>query len=360
VSDQWGLPIMGDDAGPGPARRKGLRWDQHVRLALLMLPFGFSPFAKWYEVGGSPLRARLGGLSERLPQTVSDIRINDDGSLQGIIQYGAEDMIPAANLLWYSHEQEGSAWHGRSLMREAYGPWLLKHEMWRVMGQSSRRFGMGVPTVTAPPGSPPADVTAAADIAAGYRAGDQSGIGLPDGFKFDLTGLSGSVPDTKAFVEYLDAQIATSVLAEILNLDTASTGNRALGETVIGLLQMSWSATAKEITGPATDLSIEMVDINFGEDEPAPQIMCTDVTRPELTSEAIAALVSAKALTADISLENEVRLRYGLPPITADDRTAAMPQPVVPPAPVNPPPATDPNVPPAPKAGQPAGEPANA
>jgi hypothetical protein len=241
-------------------------------------------------------------------------------------------------------------------MREAYGPWLLKHEMWRVMGQSSRRFGMGVPTVTAPPGSPPADVTAAADIAAGYRAGDQSGIGLPDGFKFDLTGLSGSVPDTKAFVEYLDAQIATSVLAEILNLDTASTGNRALGETVIGLLQMSWSATAKEITGPATDLSIEMVDINFGEDEPAPQIMCTDVTRPELTSEAIAALVSAKALTADIGLENEVRLRYGLPPITDADRTAAMPQPVVPPAPANPP-ATDPNAPPAPasKTVQPAG-----
>jgi hypothetical protein len=359
VSDQWGLPIMGDDAGPGPARRKGLRWDQHIRLALLMLPFGFSPFAKWYDVGGSPLRARLGGLSERLPQTVSDIRINEDGSLQGIIQYGAEDMIPAANLLWYSHEQEGSAWHGRSLMREAYGPWLLKHEMWRVMGQSSRRFGMGVPTVTAPPGSPPADVTAAADIAAGYRAGDQSGIGLPDGFKFDLTGLSGSVPDTKAFVEYLDGQIATSVLAEILNLDTASTGNRALGETVIGLLQMSWSATAKEITGPATDLSIEMVDINFGEDEPAPQIMCTDVTRPELTSEAIAALVSAKALTADIGLENEVRLRYGLPPITDADRTAAMPQPVVPPAPVNPP-ATDPNAPtaPAPKTAQPAGAPA--
>jgi hypothetical protein len=165
------------------------------------------------------------------------------------------------------------------------------------------------------------------------------------------------VPDTKAFVEYLDGQIATSVLAEILNLDTASTGNRALGETVIGLLQMSWSATAKEITGPATDLSIEMVDINFGEDEPAPQIMCTDVTRPELTSEAIAALVSAKALTADIGLESEVRLRYGLPPITAADRKSAQPQPATPPAPT-----ADPGVPeaPAPKAGQPAGEPANA
>jgi hypothetical protein len=100
-----------------------------------------------------------------------------------------------------------------------------------------------------------------------------------------------------------------------------------------------------------------MVDINCGEDEPAPQIMCTDVTRPELTSDAIAALVTAKALTADVSLENEVRLRYGLPPITAADRTAAQPQPVVPPVPQ--PLAIDPNAP-APKSGQPAGAPANA
>ena len=333
IADQWGLPVRGTDEGTGPARRKGVRWGEHLRLALLMLPFGFSPFAKWYDVGGSPLRARLGGLSERLPQTISSIELNDDGSLKEVTQYGATDPIPAKDLLWYSHEREGSAWQGRSLIREAYGPWLLKHEMWRVLGQSSRRFGMGVPTVTAPPGSPPADVTAAADIAAGYRAGDQAGIGLPDGFKFDLTGLSGSVPDTRGFVEYLDAQIATSVLAEILNLDTASTGNRALGETVIGLLQMSWKATAAEITGPATDLNIEMVDINFGEDEPVPQIVCTDINRPEITSEAISALVTAGALTPDISLENDVRQRFYLPPITDAERQAAQPAPAAPPSP---------------------------
>lgn len=315
IADQWGLPISGDNDGPGPARRRGVRWDEHLRIALLMLPFGFSPFAKWYDIGGTPLRARLGGLEERLPQTITDIEVNDDGSMKGVHQLNSLDMIPAKNLLWYSHEREGSAWHGRSLIREAYAPWLLKHEMWRVLGQSSRRFGMGVPTVTAPPGSPPADVSAAAAIAAGYRAGDQSGIGLPYGFKFDLTGLSGSVPDTLGFVNYLDAQIAASVLAEILNLDTATNGNRALGETVIGLLEMSWKATAKEITGPATDLNIEIVDFNWGEDEPAPQIICTDVTRPEITSEAISALVTCGALTPDLGMENDIRQRYSLPTI---------------------------------------------
>jgi hypothetical protein len=340
VSDQWGLPIMGDNDGPGAARRRGVRWDEHLRMALLMLPFGFSPFAKWYDIGGSPIRSRLGGLEERLPQTITDIEVNDDGSLKGIHQLGSKDLIPAKSLLWYDHEREGAAWQGRSLLREAYAPWLLKHEMWRVMAQSSRRFGMGVPTVTAPPGSPPADVTAASAIASGYRAGDQSGIGLPDGFKFDLTGLSGSVPDTLGFVNYLDAQIAASVLAEILNLDSASNGNRALGDTVIGLLQMSWAATAREITGPATDLNIEMVDYNWGEDEPAPQILCTDISRPEITSEAIAALTAAGVLTPDLGLENDVRMRYSLPPIEERPAPIVVAPPTADPAPI---PAPDPN-----------------
>lgn len=335
IADAWGLPISGNNDGPGPARRRGVRWDEHLRLALLMLPFGFSPFAKWYDIGGSPLRARLGGLEERLPQTITDIELNDDGTMKGIRQLNSPDLIPYKSLLWYSHEREGSAWQGRSLMREAYGPWLLKHEMWRVLGQSSRRFGMGVPTVTAPPGSPPADVTAAANIAAGYRAGDQSGIGLPDGFRFDLTGIKGDLPDTLGFINYLDAQMAAAVLAEILNLDTAANGNRALGETVIGLLQMSWAATAREITGPATDLNIEMVDNNWGEDEPAPQILCTDISRPEITSEAIAQLTQAGALTPEITLENDVRQRYNLPTITPEDREAAQPKPPPEPAPAS-------------------------
>jgi hypothetical protein len=300
-------------------------WDDHLRLALLMLPFGHSPFAIRYDVVGDPLRAKLAELSERLPQTITDIDVNNDGSLKGIYQAsytanGKPKLIPAKNLLWYAHEREGAAWQGQSMIRESYGPWLLKHEMWRVMAQSSRRFGMGVPTVTAPARSTPADVLRAGEVAAGYRAGDQSGVGLPDGFKFDLTGLSGSVPDTLGFVRYLDAQIAQSVLASVLNLDSSSNGSRALGETMIGLLQMSWVAVAGEVTGPATSMNVQMVDYNWGEDEPAPSIICTDITRPEVTSEAIAALVTCGALTPEIGMENDLRVRYQLPII--DERPA--------------------------------------
>lgn len=323
VADAWGLPIAGDNSGPGPARRRGVMWDDHLRLALLMLPFGFSPFALRYDVGGNPLRARLAELSERLPQTITDIEVDDAGALVGLRQLGSRDLIPAKDLLIYAHRREGAAYQGRSMLRESYGPWLLKHEMWRVLGQSSRRFGMGIPQVTAPPGSTPGDITRAAEIAAGWRAGDQAGVGLPDGFRFDLKGMSGSAPDTLGFVRYLDGAIRSSVLADVLNLPDSGTGNRALGETLVGLLQMSWKAVAREITGPATRLNIQMVDYNFGEDEPVPAILCTDINRPEITSEAVASLVTCGALTPDLHLENDLRLRYSLPVIEQADRDAA-------------------------------------
>jgi hypothetical protein len=320
-ADAWGLPIAGDNDGPGPARRRGVVWDDHLRLALLMLPFGFSPFAIRYEVGGG--RARLAELSERLPQTITDIETNDDGSLKGAKQNGSRELMPANHLLWYTHEREGGAWQGTSMIREAYGPWLLKNEMLRVLGQSNRRFGMGVPTVKAPPGGTPADVTAAAQIAAGFRAGDQAGLGLPDGFTFDLAGMTGSAPDTLGFIRYLEASIASSVLADVLKLPDTGTGNRALGDTLIGLLQMSWRAVAREITGPATRMNVQIVDYNFGEDEPVPAVLCTDISRPEITSEAIGQLVTAGALTPDLGLENDMRLRYNLPVIEDAERRAS-------------------------------------
>jgi hypothetical protein len=326
-ADAWGLPIAGDNDGPGPARRRGVQWDDHLRIALLMLPFGFSPFAQRYEIGGDPARARLAELSERLPQTITDIETNDDGSLKGIKQNGQKELIPANHLLWYVHEREGAAWQGRPMIRESYGPWLLKNEMLRVLGQSNRRFGMGVPEVQAPPGAPPADVTQAAQIAAGFRAGDQAGIGMPSGFSFNLKGMTGSAPDTLGFIRYLDSAIAASVLANVLSLPDAATGNRALGDTIIGLLQMSWKTTAREITGPATQLNVQMVDYNFGEDEPVPAVLCTDINRPEVTSEAISSLVTCGALTPELGLENDLRIRYSLPVIQEEERQAALPAP---------------------------------
>jgi hypothetical protein len=311
VADDLGLPILGRDDKPGPARRRGVNWSQHLRIALLHLVFGHMPFAQRFDIRDG--RARLAELSERMPSTITEIDTADDGDLRGIVQFGEKTAIAARNLVWYVHEREGAAWQGRSMLRPAYGAWLLKHEMWRVLATSSRRFGAGTPVVKAPIGGTPAQVVEAARLSQSVRVGDQGGMGLPAGFTAELMGITGGVPDTLAFVRYLDQQMAEMVLAGLLNLDASPNGSRALGETLIGLLEMSWAAVAEEITDPATALSVQIVDYNWGEDEPAPRIVVTDVNRPEATAEAVTALMGAGAITPDPALEAALRERYRLP-----------------------------------------------
>jgi hypothetical protein len=327
VADDLGLPLLGEDVAPGAARRRGVQWDEHLRMALLMLPFGFCPFAQRYEMVDG--RARLAELSVRMPSTIEEILLNDDGSLRGVRQAAApstQPTIPAEHLVWYAHEREGAAWQGRSLLRPAYGAWLLKHETWRVHATSIRRFGMGVPNVEAPAGATPQQVQEAQRLASAARVGNEGGVGLPGGFRLNLTGLTGTVPDALGFVRYLDQQMAQMVLASVLNLDASPNGSRALGETFVDLLYLSLDAIATEVTAAATALSVQMVDYNWGELEPAPRVVCARTgAQPEVTAQAIGQLVDAGALLPDAGLEAWLRRRYDLPERT--DGRSLPPQP---------------------------------
>ncbi len=332
----YGMEILGDNDGPGPFVRRGVQWHDHLRMALLYLVYGHMPFAYAGDIVGSPPRYRLNVLAERLPSTISQINLNEDGTLKEIYQFGGKQPVPASALLWYAHNREGSNWVGTSMLRPAYPPWLIKHEMWRVMATSSRRFGMGVPVVEAPPGATAGQIAEAQRLSSAMRVGDQSGVGLPSGFIAKIVGMTGSVPDTLGFVRYLDQQIAQSVLASVLNLDASPNGSRALGETLVNLLKQSWGATARELIYPANKLLANVVDWNFGEDEAVPSILCTDLAKPEVTAESLKLLMDAGAVKYDPTLEAATRETFSLPPI---DETYEPPAP--PPAP-DPAPTSDP------------------
>lgn len=313
VADDLGLPVLGREDEPGPARRRGVSWQRHLRMALQSLVYGHMPFEQRYDILNG--QARLADLSERLPYTIRQIALDVDGNLLGIKQYITGDtMIPVDRLLYYCHEREGAAWQGQSLLRPAFGPWLLKHEMWRVHATSIRRFGMGVPGVEAPPGATPQQITMAQQLASAARVDDTAGMGLPPGFNFKLTGLTGSVPDALAFVQYLDSQMSQMVLAQFLDLGQTRGGNRALGETFVDVFMLAIQAIADEIAETATQLAVQMVDYNWGEDEPAPRLCANDIgTRQEVTATSLQLLLEAGAITPDPELEAYVRREYGLP-----------------------------------------------
>jgi hypothetical protein len=321
-ADDLGLPILGKDEKPGSARRRGIIWKRHLREALFSLIYGHMPFERRYEItGNSPGDCHLIHLGGRMPWTIAEINLAKDATIDHIVQTTQGDPIPANRLVWYSYGQEGANWAGISALRPAFGAWLLKHETWRVHATSIRRFGMGVPTVEAPPGSTAGVVAEAQALASAMRVGDSSGVGLPQGFKFTLAGMTGSVPDALGFIKYLDQQMSVMLLEGLLDLGQTETGSRAVGESFLDLFLLALQGIADEIALTATSgqesmpgIVTDLVDQNWGEDEPAPQIVCTDVGESyQITAEAIGTLARYGALSPDESLDDWIRKVWRMP-----------------------------------------------
>jgi hypothetical protein len=319
VADDLGLPVLGEKAPVKDSPVRGFTWHDHVRLALLNLVYGHMPFEQWYEIRAGV--THLAGVQERQPHTIAIIDIADDGQVRQVFQNTQQDPVAANRLVWYAHEREGANWAGVSMLRSCYTPWILKHETLRVHATAIRRFGMGVPTVHAPPGATPAMLIEAQRLAAGMRAGDTAGAGLPDGYDFALTGLTGSAPDAIGFLQYLDQQISGSALAQIVELAHGTYGSRALGESFLDLFLLGLQAAADAVGDTATTgsptmpgLARSLVEYNWGEGEPVPKIRATDVgDRHEVTAEALSLLVTAGALAPDPTLEAFIRGAWGLP-----------------------------------------------
>jgi len=317
IADEMGLPIIGQQQQPSGHRRRRFQWHEHLRLSLLDLTFGHMAFERIYDTSG-PL-TRIANVYERMPQTIYQIHLGKDGSLQGIQQHFNMDpeqpVIEANALVWYANEREGTNYVGQSLLRPAWAWWLLKHEVARVHATSIRRFGMGVPQVTAPPGASPQQVAEAQRLASSIRVGDQTGVGLPQGFQLALQGLVGSVPDSVAFIEYLDKQMTRSTLTSVLDLADTTHGSRALGETFLDLFILALQSYADAKAQQGTDqLVVPLVDLNWGEDEPCPRIVCGDVgAQHEVTAQTMMLLVESGAISPDPALEEYLRREYKLP-----------------------------------------------
>ena len=322
VANNMGLTVLGDDA-TRPVRG-GVRFAEANRLAMLHLVFGHMPLVKVYDTSDGET-ARLVRLAERMPQTIGAIKLDAQDDLLGIEQsprLGATmQMIPRKDLVWFSHEREGGAWQGRSLLRDSYGAWLIKREMWRVNATSLRRNGMGVPVVQAPPGATPGQVLEANRLASAHRVGDQAGVGLPAGFTMTLQGITGTVPDPLAFIQYLDQQMTRSALAGVVDLGNTSNGSRALGETFVDLLMLALQAIADEMAETWTaDVAADLVALNFGEDEPVPSVVVGSVgSSKATTAESLNLLLTSGALSADPALEAYVREQWKLPTVDAGD-----------------------------------------
>lgn len=286
VARNLNLPIRGDDPdqdfGQNQRGRDRFSWSEHLRMALLMLPFGHMFFEQIYRPSEDGRYLNLRKLGPRMPQTIARVNVARDGGLVSIEQYGdgtptgnGNAVLPVDRLVAYVLEREGGNWLGQSLLRSTYKNWLLKDRALRTWSSTIERQGMGIPVYTGAVAEK--DLSAGKRIATRARAGDNSGAAIPAGAKLDLKGVEGTLPDIDKFVRYQDEQMARAVLAHFLNLGS-QTGSWALGSTFADFFTLSLQAVAEEVRSTANSHIVEdLIDLNFGPDEPAPQIVFDEI-----------------------------------------------------------------------------------
>lgn len=320
----FGLPIEGGPDFGDNGRRKGrFSWSRHLSWSLSSLQFGHSVFEQVYRDGGDG-RVWLHKLAPRPQRTISAWNVAVDGGLDSIEQmapassakvvYGVTPLaIPIGRLVVYSRDMEPGMWVGKSILRPSYKHWLLKDELLRIEAVAARRNGIGVPVATAAEGATDADVEKLADLASSFRGGEYSGAGLPHGADLKLLGVSGNLPDIRAAVEYHDKMIAIAGLAHFLNLDGG--GSYALANVQAGTFGDSVQTEGEAIRDITQEHVVEdLVDINFGIDEPAPRLVFDDITsKQEATAAGLKMLVEAGLLSPDVLVEQTMRQRLNLP-----------------------------------------------
>lgn len=329
VAVDLGLPIQGAGTQPKVLRTRGrFSWLRHLFDSLTMLPIGHSFFEQVARPDERTGLLRLRKLAPRWPRSLQAINVARDGGLESIVQWAdagqeLDKPIPVNRLVAYVNEQETGDWHGTSLLRSCYKSWLLKDRALRVGMQTIERNGMGMPRYTAPEQATAGDIEKGAALAEAWRAGDDSGVGIPFGSKLDLVGVTGTLPDVMPFIRYQDEQIARAVLAHFLNLGT-QTGSWALGSTFADFFTLSLQTVAMQVRDVANAHVVEdLVDWNWGEDTPAPRIGFQEIgSRQQLTADVLKTLSDAGIVLPDRALEEMVRELFGLPPKSLAGRPA--------------------------------------
>lgn len=320
VAEDLGLRVKGQEESAPPPRTRGrFAWGEHLHDALLMCAFGHMFFEQVYRLDDAG-RLRLRKLAPRWPRTIAKINVAADGGLESVEQHppaGGTTLrnveLPVDRLVAYVNDREGANWLGTSLLRPAYKHWLLKDRLLRTWTQTIDRNGVGLPVYTG--AAPEEDLAKGEEIAKSVRAGDSSGAAIPNGASLVLAGVSGDLPDAEKAVRYHDEQIARSVLAHFLNLGT-QTGSWALGSTFADFFVMSLQNLAQTVADTATQHVVEdLVDLNFGPDEPAPRVTFDPVGQNAAAIvQAVQMLIGAGAIFPDPALDGFVRDLVGLPP----------------------------------------------
>jgi len=305
-----------------------ITWDDFLRHALIMLDFGYMVFEKVWELRDG--RYTWDKLAPRLPKSITEWHIKDNGDLDYIIQQAQfkdgfrQVPLPASKLLVFTHEREGSNFTGISLLRAAYKHWWYKNNLYAIDGIASERHGVGLADFTYPDQATQAQKDAVKAIGERLHAHERAYTAHPESVKFDLKGVAGQLHDIMKSVDHHDLQIVRSILAQFMNLGTKQ-GSYALSQDQSQFFLMALQSVGRNICNTINRHCIrEMVDLNWYVKR-YPKLTISGLDSPDVLAYAgaIGALMTSGAITPDIDTENELRRMVKLP----HKKVAAVPKP---------------------------------
>lgn len=340
VAVSMGLPIEGDDEDrPTPRMKGSFSWARHLQQALTSQQFGHALF----EVVYRPLengRFHLRKLAPRPQSSIAYWNVDRDGGLISVQQwpagtFGGPGMVVMAptnmgpaigvdRLVVYTRDMDPGIWVGNSLLRPAFKHWVWKDELMRIEAAAARRHGIGVPWIKGNAADSEDDdrMGELLDMISEYSGGESAGMALTEGEEAGIMSPTGTPMDPRRAIEYHDHQMALVALAHFLNLDGKG-GSYALASVQADTFVQSVQTVAADIRDVAQAHVIEdIVDRNFGPDEPTPLLVFDEIgSRQDATAAALQMLVNAGLLTPDARLEQFLRSSTGLPgPEPASER----------------------------------------
>lgn len=303
-------------------------WEDVVREALLMLPYGVMVFEKVYGIKewDGKTYVIVDKLAPRLPKSIQRWELSDGTfGIQQIKQMGGMAEIPGSKLLIFVNEKEGDNWWGTSMLRAAYKHWYYKNNFYKIDAIAFERQGLGVPMIKMPNGYTVTDEQKAATAAANIRASESAYLLLPPGYEAEFMNMGSSTTrDPEKSINHHNKEILQSVLAQFLELGQTSTGggSRALSEDHSDLFLKAMEAVAGTIqTEVNKNLIPELVNMNFDDVTVYPKIDFNGIIRTDVKAlaEAFGALVNAKGITPTMKDEIYLRALIGLPEVDEEE-----------------------------------------
>lgn len=265
-----------------------ITWDDFLRQALLMLPFGVMVFEKVYDIKeiDGVNRVIWKKFGPRMPVSITHWETSDGepGIQQLLPTTGKSVSIPLEKLLVFVNEIEGENWWGTSVFRAAYKHWYMKSQIEKIDAVAHERQGLGVPAVTLPPTHTDEDVTKAENILKNLRASEKGYLIEYDGISVEFKDMKANTTrDPSRAIAYHNRQIVLSVLAQFLDLGSGSSGSRSLSEDHTSLFLQSLEAIANGFTDVINKYAIkELVDLNFENVEVYPELDYNGISRVDV------------------------------------------------------------------------------